>query len=139
MHSELPKRKNSKKDSDTNKNIVMFFVPLGLQLVIYVFACILSFTFDFSDKHYRIIFLIYISIASFISGLIIVAKKRQKGMLNAVLYNLPATMLVLLTSFILNGFTLNLQICFSIFLSVLFAAAGGILSVNRKKKIKHKR
>lgn len=139
MYTDNIKKKSIKKDSNKTKNIMLFLVPLCLQFLLYILICIISFVFDLSDKYYHLMFIVYISIASFVSGLIIGNKKRQNGMLNAVLYNLPATILVLLISFILNGFALNLQILLSLLFSLLFAASGGIVSVNRKKKIKIKR
>lgn len=136
MYSITHKKKNS---SDSGKEILMFIMPVAVEAVVLTAVSILSLIFYVSTDYYYILMLISLAAGGFASGFIYCRKKRQKGLVNGLIVSLAADLLLLILSLILNGFSFDYHIILSAVCHILMSGAGGIVSVNIRKKSKVKR
>lgn len=133
------KTKRVKTDKKTNPVIMLIINNLILQIVIFLFVALVSYFSGLKANTYYLISLLSVCVGSFISGMNTGKIKKKKGLIYGMIHSLPFLILVVIVSLVMNNFRCDFTILISIFLPLIAAAAGGIFSVNYKRKIKVKR
>ena len=134
-------QKNSKKKTvqPSTANVMLFLYNFLIITACIFLLSIVALIADLNNNAYHIYSIAGISAGSMICGFINGRKKKQNGLLNGVIFTLPSNLLLIIFSLYLNEFSADYLLIFSIGFSLMFAALGGVLSVNIKKKTKIKR
>ena len=134
---------NSKKtvvpNSSKNENIRIILVAVVIQLVAYLITSLVCFAADIKRDILVIFSLIAFSIGSFTASFYTGRKKRKKGLINGVLFTLPANTVLIASSLIANNFSCDYFMLITASVLIVSSALGGIISVNVRKKSKIKR
>lgn len=139
MQKQAVKPIQRKSENKLPDEAMLILIGIAAYTATFLLSCTLSLIFDFDGKTMVYVALGAFSLAAFLSGFVTGRKKRKNGLLNGVVYSLPATVLFIFISLCVNGFSCDLNLIFSITLMLIFSALGGVLSVNTKKKSKIKR
>lgn len=134
-------QKNSKKKTvqPSTANVMLFLYNFLIITACIFLLSIVALIADLNNNAYHIYSIAGISAGSMICGFINGRIKKQNGLLNGVIFTLPSNLLLIIFSLYLNEFSADYLLIFSIGFSLMFAALGGVLSVNIKKKTKIKR
>ncbi len=133
-------RKNSeKKNNNVIKSIRLVLYCLTIQVCILSALCIFYLIADINTVLVYPFTVIGLCAGNMLSGYISGRVIRQNGLINGVIYTLPSTIVILFLSLYLNDFSIGFKMPLSAVLLCVFAASGGILSVNIKKRAKLKR
>lgn len=134
-------QKNSKKKTvqPSTANVMLFLYNFLIITACVFLLSIVALIADLNNNAYHIYSIAGISAGSMICGFINGRIKKQNGLLNGVIFTLPSNLLLIIFSLYLNEFSADYLLIFSIGFSLMFAALGGVLSVNIKKKTKIKR
>ena len=136
MQKTVYKASNKKSDNKNLSDFFLFLKALIIYLVIYTVACVAALYLDIEDNVLTPVSLCAFGLSGFLSGFVAGRAKRKNGLVNGIIFSLPATVLFLFASMCLNSFRVDLILLISILCTLVFSAAGGIASVNIKKKIK---
>lgn len=131
--------KNSK--IKLNPFLGVFFKTQIIQISVFIlmfliFAFIIYSVDDFSSELYFYIISFVTAFTNFISGFYTGIKIKKNGLLNALIICLPTNLAVYTLSLFLNSFKIDLTMLFSAVIAVSASMLGGVLSVNRKTKIR---
>ncbi len=130
------KNKARKQKGRQNENLLMFLLPFILLFSALLLTSFVSVIIDLEKKLNSPVIMVIFSLCTFLSAFLIASKKREKGLVTGVIYNLPSIIIILLLSLILNGFSADLNILLSFVTMLISSALGGIIGVNRKQKAK---
>lgn len=136
MQKTVYKASHKKSDNKHLSDFFLFLKVLVIYAVVYTVASIAALYLDIEDGLLTPVSLCAFSLSGFLSGFVAGRAKRKNGLVNGIIFSLPATVLFLFTSMCLNGFRIDLVLLISILCTFVFSAVGGIASVNIKKKIK---
>ena len=126
------KNKARKQKVRQNENLLMFLLPFVLLFSALLLASLVSVFIDLEKKLNFPVITVIFSFCTFLSAF----KKREKGLVAGIIYNLPSVIIILLLSLILNGFSVDLNILLSFVTMLISSALGGVIGVNRKQKAK---
>lgn len=110
-----------------------------IQICVLILLCIVALITDIGTDSIYLFTVIGLCAGNMASGFINGRTVRRKGLINGIIYTLPSTGIVLLISLYMNDFKIGYKLPLSAALLCIFAAVGGILAVNIRKKIKVKR
>ena len=99
-------------------------------------ACIIALLTDVKRQDFYIISLAVLSAGNIASGFITGRMKGEKGLAYAILYSLPVNALLIYASVILNGFKFDYNLLLSLAMLTVCSGAGGVISVNTRRKTK---
>lgn len=130
------KNKARKQKVRQNENLLMFLLPFVLLFSALLLASLVSVFIDLEKKLNFPVITVIFSLCTFLSAFLVAGKKRKKGLVAGIIYNLPSVIIILLLSLILNGFSADLNILLSFVTMLISSALGGVIGVNRKQKAK---
>lgn len=130
------KNKARKQKVRQNENLLMFLLPFVLLFSALLLASLVSVFIDLEKKLNFPVITVIFSFCTFLSAFLVAGKKREKGLVAGIIYNLPSVIIILLLSLILNGFSVDLNILLSFVTMLISSALGGVIGVNRKQKAK---
>lgn len=130
------KNKARKQKVRQNENLLMFLLPFVLLFSALLLASLVSVFIDLEKKLNFPVITVIFSFCTFLSAFLVAGKKREKGLVAGIIYNLPSVIIILLLSLILNGFSVDLNIILSFVTMLISSALGGVIGVNRKQKAK---
>lgn len=131
--------KNKSRTAKKNQIDQKFILALTAFIVFtatYIGVSIFGYLTDIDNENNLLLTCVCVSTGGLISGFITGAKTKCKGLFYGAIYILPSLLLFTVLSLILNKFSFDYFLFINIFLSVIFAAIGGVISVNLR--IKHK-
>ena len=130
------KNKVRKQKVRQNENLLMFLLPFVLLFSALLLASLVSVFIDLEKKLNFPVITVIFSFCTFLSAFLVAGKKREKGLVAGIIYNVPSVIIILLLSLILNGFSVDLNILLSFVTMLISSALGGVIGVNRKQKAK---
>ena len=107
------KNKARKQKVRQNENLLMFLLPFVLLFSALLLASLVSVFIDLEKKLNFPVITVIFSLCTFLSAFLVAGKKRKKGLVAGIIYNLPSVIIILLLSLILNGFSADLNILLS--------------------------
>ncbi len=117
------------------KTEILIFI---IYLLIFFFISILALISDLSEAYMFPLSVAAFSFASYLSGTFVGLKKREKGLINGVLFTLPVNFVLFFAALISVSFKPDLSIIISIIIFTFSSAVGGITGVNLKLKKKRR-
>lgn len=130
------KRSVDKKNKET---VFLFTFPFFLLLFAVIICSIISTFADLQKNLNFAVMAVLVGMCEFLSGFVSGKIKRENGIVTGIIYSLPAFVILILISLILNKFSIDLNLLISCAVMLISAAAGGITGVNMKKKFKRGR
>lgn len=129
------------KNKKINYKLSIFFKVQAINLVFYLSLLILLSVllynfFDLNEKAYFYIAVALLSSVNIVTGYYTGIKLRKNGLLNALIFSLPATFTVILLSVILNSFHVDLTLIISLIIMLCSSMLGGVSAVNTSFKVK---
>lgn len=127
----MSKTKNSSASKNGRRSYLKLqLINLGVYAVLFMLLCLIAVSTDIKKEHTLYAALIYIGIASFVSGFIFGLKERKNGILCGIFGSLPLNIVLIFASLISNGFSIDLNILYSLLTGLMCGVIGGIVSVN---------
>lgn len=141
MKTYSSKKKTNKTESRQTEFIMLVFSAFAVETVAFLFFCIMALIFDIKSGNYYTLCIAALSVGSAVSGFISGRKTKKRGLVNGIIYTLPANCFFVLVSLLLNKFRPDYIMAVTFVFVVIFSAVGGILSVNVRSgpKVKIKR
>ena len=136
MQKQTYKSKRQKSDNTKTSELIIFLKCMAVYILVFVISSVASLLFDIDNHTYTVVSVCSFSVSSFLAGFVVGRTKRKNGLVNGVVYSLPATVIFTIVSVAVNGFKVDYILPVSVLCMLLFAAAGGVISVNIKKKAK---
>ena len=135
--------KSSKKRNKLNKTTDVFLKAQIMLLTLYVLSVLIMSVLIYNMKKEPDMYFYYMIVpyalsnmaTAFYSGY----KMRKNGLITGLLCCLPINIIITLISLFTNGFNVDFTAVISVFILLICAMLGGVLSVNTKTKIKPKR
>ncbi len=128
----MKKPRKNKANSHTRKIWTVFASIILIYITVLFLSVFLSVISDLDPKQTYAVSLASLSLASFVSGIVIGFAFRKNGMLKAVVFTSPVNLFIIIASVFINSFTIDYHIILSLAALVISAAIGGIISVNSK-------
>ena len=116
--------------------ILYLLAPKPAKNTVLLLASLVSVFIDLEKKLNFPVITVIFSLCTFLSAFLVAGKKREKGLVAGIIYNLPSVIIILLLSLIANGFSADLNILLSFVTMLISSALGGVIGVNRKQKAK---
>lgn len=129
---------NKKANTAINVHFILIFMCFGIETAALLIASFFSFAIDVKSADLYLVSTVSLCVGCLISAFITVRKRKRNGLLNGILYCLPANIFYMLLSSAFNSFEIDMRTAVSFIIIVAFSAIGGIVSVNFKQKIKIK-
>ena len=135
--SKSVKRKNGrKKQKGKREDIILFILPFIISLVFILILSIVGIIIDLQKAlNFSVITAIF-SASMFLTSFVSASKKREKGLVTGIIYNLPSILVLEFISLTLNGFSVDFNFLLSFVTMIISSALGGITGVNKKQKFK---
>lgn len=129
--------KKNRKNVTLNVFIKSQIIIIILYIVLLTVASVILYNYEeLSDKSYFYITSILSAFANFSGGFYAGMKLKQNGLVTALLFSIPTTMIVLLISISINNFHIDLTLLFTAIIMLCGGMLGGITSVNTNVKTK---
>ena len=129
--------KKNRKNVTLNVFIKSQIIIIILYTVLLTVASVILYNYEeLSDKSYFYITSILSAFANFSGGFYAGMKLKQNGLVTALLFSIPTTMIVLLISISINNFHIDLTLLFTAIIMLCGGMLGGITSVNTNVKTK---
>lgn len=129
--------KKNRKNVTVNVFIKSQIIIIILYIVLLTVASVILYNYEeLSDKSYFYITSILSAFANFSGGFYAGMKLKQNGLVTALLFSIPTTMIVLLISISINNFHIDLTLLFTAIIMLCGGMLGGITSVNTNVKTK---
>ena len=129
--------KKNRKNVTLNVFIKSQIIIIILYIVLLTAASVILYNYEeLSDKSYFYITSILSAFANFSGGFYAGMKLKQNGLVTALLFSIPTTMIVLLISISINNFHIDLTLIFTAIIMLCGGMLGGITSVNTNVKTK---
>lgn len=135
----MNKRKNQKTKKQKvseSKNVFMFLLPLIILISALLITSTISVMTDIGKQLNFPVITVIFSLCTFLTAYLAANRKREKGLITGVIYNLPSLVFVLLVSLILNGFSADLNLLLSFITMLISSSLGGVIGVNHRQKSK---
>lgn len=113
-------------------------LALAVYSVVFLIDSFICLSLDLDRSHMFYFSALSFALSSFICSYFAGFKIHKNGIAVGLIYALPANLIVILISVIVNGFKIDLTVAISIFILLICSMLGGILSVNTKLKPKRK-
>lgn len=139
MQKTVYKASRKKTENKNLSELILCLKAFIVYSVIYAIACVSVLYLDVDNSLLIPVSLCAFCLSGFLSGFIVGRIKRKNGMINGIVYSLPATAIFLSVSMLLNSFRIDLTLLISIICMLVFSGAGGVISVNIRKKTKIKK
>ena len=136
MQKQLNSAKRKASGNFISSDLSLVLANTLIHFLIFILITIISFL---SALKFDLLYfgsLICIAISNFLSGMLSGHAKRQKGLINGILFSVPSNIVFIILSLITNKFHFDYMIIVSITVAVFFSEIGGIIAVNFKRKIK---
>ena len=133
----MVKKKSSLKRIKDKKSLNQFkfiIIDLLIKAAIILTLSVIVLTLDIEINY--IFLIVTIGICNALMGYIIGSEKKKNGLFFALIYTLPGSLSLLVISLILNGFKFDYFAFLTLTTLMITSAVGGVVSVNKKKKIK---
>ncbi len=131
----MSQKKNTNSNSSNFKSYLKLqFLILAVCFVLFLIFSAVSVGADIKKDYMFYVSLGFIGASSFIAGFIAGIKERKNGMVYGLINALPLNAILFLISLILNGFGADINLLFSVLISLVLSAVGGIVSVNIRLK-----
>ena len=133
----MVKKKSSLKRIKDKKSLNQFkfiIIDLLIKAAIILTLSVIVLTLDIEINY--IFLIVTIGICNALMGYIIGSEKKKNGLFLALIYTLPGNLSLLVISLILNGFKFDYFAFLTLTTMMITSAVGGVVSVNKKKKIK---
>lgn len=130
-------KNGQKKKAELSKPVEIFKVELKyllMYLIGFILSSVIILLFDLKLELYYAVSLGIFMLCSLLCGTLCGIKKRNNGLMNAVIHTLPVNLILLVISMLMNGISIDLNIAISFVLLTVSSAIGGILGVNTKLK-----
>lgn len=138
MAKNKPNRKRSI-DKKNKENVFLFSFPIFLLFFAVIICSLISTFVDLQKGLNFAVIAVLVGACEFLSGFISGKIKRENGIFTGIIYSLPAFVIILLISLILNKFSIDMNLLISSAVMLISSAVGGITGVNMKKKVKRGR
>lgn len=130
----------SKNDKKLNKSTSVFLKTQILMIITDIIFLLIGsaivYSSEIKQKMYFYLSIAIFAIVSFIAGYYSGFKIHHNGLITGVIFCLPANILIILISLILNHFKFDFSCGISFIILLVASMLGGILSVNTRKKAK---
>lgn len=133
-HLNSIKRKSS--EGIIGSTISLFLINFLIHIFIFIVITIISFLSALKFDLIYPVSLLSVATSNFISGILSGYIKRQKGLINGILFSLPSNVIFIILSLLTNKFLSDYKIIISVIVAFFFSAIGGIISVNYKRRVK---
>ena len=135
----MKKCKNNKNIRTKNSlNFKRIIIQTLIVFMIYslmsILACTVLFTINVPKDFHYYISIAALCLAALLTGFYAGKINRKNGLLYGIIYNSAPIVLIMFVSLIINSFSFDYNLPVSAFLLIVSSAAGGILSVNSRKK-----
>ncbi len=140
-------KKNKKKKYTDTKNGNIFivksiFIGSGIGIVTFfaftaLFA-LLAYTQDMEEKYYTAFLLFSAGISAFCSGFIAVLPIKRNGLFMGMLSTLPMYFFIVGVASVISRTGIGLYGWISLGIMLIFSGLGGIISANKRKRVKLK-
>ena len=135
--SKSVKRKNGrKKQKGKREDIILFILPFIISLVFILILSIVGVIIDLQKELNFSVITAILSASMFLTSFVSASKKREKGLVTGIIYNLPSILVLEFISLTLNGFSVDFNFLLSFVTMIISSALGGITGVNKKQKFK---
>lgn len=134
MQKQTYRSKLQKNEASKTAELIIFIKCIAVYIFVFVISSVSALIFDIDNGSYIVLSLCSFSVSSFLSGFVVGRTKRKNGLINGIIYTLPATMIFVFISVAVNNIKVDYILLISVLCMLLFAAVGCVVSVNIKKK-----
>ncbi|MGN1195035.1 MAG: TIGR04086 family membrane protein [Acutalibacteraceae bacterium] len=139
MGKKTPSKRNEKKLNPTLKIFLKTQIIAAISYIsVFLISSIVCLSLDMKKNNMFYVSALSFAAASFICAYYAGYKIHKNGLAVGLLYSLPANILVIIISVIVNGFKIDLTVLISLFILLISSMLAGVLSVNTKLKTKRK-